>query len=64
MSAACHVTHTHLSLLYKQEQKKKIFLEARREMNEHTLISCEKRSTTDINQTRLSVWQIAEVIYL
>jgi len=55
MSAACHVTHTHLSLLYKQEQKKKIFLEARREMNEHTLISCEKRPTTDINQTRLSV---------
>ena len=30
-------------------------LEARREMNEHRLTSCEKRGTTEMYQTRLPV---------
>lgn len=55
-NVCCLSRYTHASVTCVQTgAKKKIFLEARREMNEHTLISCEKRSTTDINQTRLSV---------
>jgi len=55
MSAALS-RYTHASVTsVRTGAKKKNVLEARREMNEHTLTSCEKRRTTDINQTGLSV---------
>jgi hypothetical protein len=53
-NVCCLSRYTHASVTSVQTGTK-TFLEARREMKEHTLTSCEKRRTNEINQTRLSV---------
>jgi hypothetical protein len=53
-NVCCLSRNTHASVTSAQTGAKK-FLEARREMKEHTLTSCEKWRTNEINQTCLSV---------
>jgi len=55
-NVCCLSRHTHASVTsVRTGAKKKKVLEARREMNEHSLTSCVKRGTTEIIQTRLPV---------